>query len=96
MNDFKFIALVISILFIGCLILFLIALCESKKTKSLKDTVKTVVDAYDYLHDELKRRDAVDKIKSDNRKETNEKINDLYNGNSIDNAINVLRNNKNS
>lgn len=94
MSSFKFIILVIAILLIGCIVLFFISLLENRKIKSLKNTVNSVIDANNYLHNELKRRDSVDKIKSDNRKESNEKINDLYNGDSFNNAINILCNNK--
>jgi len=43
------------------------------------------------LHAEIKKLVDMDKIKSDNRKEADEKINELHSGDSIDNAINILR-----
>lgn len=91
----------ILLIIIGVLVLVTIILCISihflrSELKSMQENIETIVDANTKLHDEIKRLNSVDKIKSDNRRESDEKINDLYNGDVVDNAIDELRNNKNN
>lgn len=83
--------LVVCITIMGVAIHFL-----KEEIKDNRKTTQSVIDANKRLHDEIKRLNDVDKIKSDNRREANERIQNLYDGDAIDNAINILRNNKNS
>lgn len=87
---------IIGILILLSIILLSIVYCMNNKLKQMKKDMKSIIDANNYLHDELSKLNSIDKIKSDNRRESNEKINDLYNGDIVDNAINELCNkNKN-
>lgn len=88
------IMIVFGILAFVSLVLFFAVIIESKKIKSLKETMQTVIDANNNLHNEIAKLKSVDEIKNDNRREANEKISNLHNGDAIDNAINILCNNK--
>ncbi len=87
------IMIVFGILAFVSLVLFFAVIIESKKIKSLKETMKTVIDANNNLHNEIAKLKSADEIKNNNRREANEKIDNLHNGNAIDNALNVLHNN---
>lgn len=60
------------------------------KLKQTKDSLNTALDANYSLTLQLENLKLQSKIKSDNRKEANEKINALHNGDAVDNAINGL------
>lgn len=91
----KYLLIIIGILILISLVLFLIVLNQGKKIIQLSKSITSLVDANDNLHEEIKKLNGIDKIKADNRREADEKINDLYNGDVVDNAIDELCNNKN-
>ena len=91
----KYLLIIIGILILISVVLFLIVLNQGKKIIQLSKSITSLVDANDNLHEEIKKLNGVDKIKADNRREADEKINDLYNGDVVDNAIDELCNNKN-
>lgn len=90
----KVLLFIIFILVLLLVILVSILYCKNNKSKQMKKDMQSVINANDYLHDEIQKLNTVDKIKSNNRREANEKINDLHNGDSFNNAINILCNNK--
>ena len=92
----KVLLFIIFILVLLLVTLVSVLYCKNNKLKQMKKNMQSVIDANDYLHDEIQKLNTVDKIKSNNRREANEKINNLYNGDVVDNAINELCNkNKN-
>lgn len=75
-------------------VLIFILSYKNEKMKQIKEEMKSLINANNNLHEEIKRLTSIDEIKSKNREEANEKINDLHNGDAIDNALNILRNYK--
>ena len=59
-----------------------------KKYKVIADTEQ---EKYEGLEKEFAKLVEANKIKSKNKEEADEKINNLHNGDSVDNAINILR-----
>lgn len=76
-------------------ILVFILSYKNEKLKQIKEDMESVIKANNNLHEEIKKLNAVDKIKADNRKDTNEKINNMHIGNTVDNAFNILCDNEN-
>lgn len=92
----KYFLIIIGILIFISVVLFLIVLNQIKKIKQLSESIVSLVDANNNLHEEIKKLNNVDKIKADNRRESNEKIDALSDGDIVDNALDVLCNkNKN-
>lgn len=92
----KYVLIVVAILILISVVLFLIVMNQIKKIKQLSDSIVTLVDANNNLHEEIKKLNNIDKIKADNRRESNEKIDALSDGDIVDNALDVLCNkNKN-
>ncbi len=65
----------------------------NSKLKAVQHNVDAIVDTNHALMKELENARFQLKIKSDNRKEADEKINALHTGDAVDNAINGLSNN---
>lgn len=76
-------------------VLFLKICIKDYEIRQMKETMKTLIDANNSLHNEIKKMNDLDKIKSENRKETNEKIDSLYSGDPLSNALDILCNDKN-
>lgn len=76
--------LIISVIFV-IIIYFL-----SKSYKKIKLEYKNLSDNYDRLSKEFQKLLDANKIKEENKEEADEKINNLHNGNAVDNAINIL------
>ncbi len=62
-----------------------------RKYKRTKIEYKDILDKYNGLTEEFQKILEANKIKDKNKEEADEKINNLHNGNSVDNAINILR-----
>ena len=87
----------LALISIVILMILVIVLCVAirflrQEIDDLQNTMQTVIDANNNLHEEIKKLNSIDKIKADNRRESNEKINALYDGDSVDNAIDELCN----
>ena len=92
----KYLLIIIGILILINVVLFLIVLNQGKKIIQLSKSITSLVDANNNLHEEIKKLNSIDKIKADNRRESNEKIDALSDGDIVDNALDVLCNkNKN-
>lgn len=92
----KYLLIIVVILIVIGAGLFLIVLNQIKKIKQLSNSITSLVDANNNLHEEIKKLNNIDKIKADNRRESNEKIDALSDGDIVDNALDVLCNkNKN-
>lgn len=72
------------------LVSFIINLCLSSKNKKLKSDIKRREEAYEGAVRELQLLMEAQKIKNKNEEEADEKINNLYNGDVVANAINGL------
>lgn len=86
----NFIVVSIGILLAVILVLVLIMCFQKKKIEQLKDTVEIKKRAYENLFKEYMQMKEEEIIKKENRKEADEKKNDLFNGNPVDNAIDGL------
>ena len=86
----NFIVVAIGILLAVILVLVLIMCFQKKKIEQLKDTVEIKKRAYENLFKEYMQMKEEEIIKKENRKEADEKKNDLFNGNPVDNAIDGL------
>lgn len=62
------------------------------KIKKQNDDIYQLCSENNILENEVEKIKAMDKIKSDNRREANEKLNNLHSGDSISNAVNILCN----
>ena len=91
----KFFLILSVVLILIVIILILIIIKQNRKIKTQSESIKSIILVNKNLHYEIERLNNVDKIKSDNRRETNEKLDELHNGDSVNNAINVLCDNKN-
>lgn len=76
------------------LILFAIVLIFDKKISVLKNKVRFYEAENEKLCRDLDRMLEIDKIKARNRRESNEKIDSLHNGDVVGNALDVLRDDK--
>ena len=79
------ISLVINVvsLFVSCLFF--------KNIKSKKSEISKLEEIYSGLYKEFDALVQSNKIKSKNKEAADEKIDNLHNGNAVDNAINILR-----
>ena len=62
------------------------------KIKKQNDDIYQLCSENNILENEVEKIKATDKIKSENRREANEKLDNLHSGDSISNAVNILRN----
>lgn len=62
-----------------------------KNIKSKKSEISKLEEIYSGLYKEFDTLVQSNKIKSKNKEATDEKIDNLHNGNVVDNAINILR-----
>lgn len=84
----KTVIIIMSIVIVVCILVICIL---GNTVKHFKTLLNDEIRLNNNLHVEIKKLVDMDKIKSDNRKEADEKINELHSGDSIDNAINILR-----
>jgi hypothetical protein len=73
------------------LLVSVIAYIFYSKYKKEKIENKDLLFKYKSLSEEFHKVLEVNKIKDKNKEEADEKINNLHNGNVVDNAINILR-----
>lgn len=66
-----------------------------QKINDRKKEYDQLLNNYNGLNDEFMKLVETSKIKSDNRKKADEKIEELHNGNAVDNAVDILRKHKN-
>lgn len=62
-----------------------------KKYKKVKAEYNDILEKHKGLLEEFQKLLEVNKIKDANKEKADEKINNLHNGNAVDNAINILR-----
>lgn len=62
-----------------------------KSYKKIKAENKDLIDKYSGLSQEFQKLLETNQIKKENKESADEKINNLHNGNVVDNAINILR-----
>lgn len=84
----KTVIIIMSIILVVCILVICVL---GNRVKQFKTLLNDEIRLNNNLHAEIKKLVDMDKIKSDNRKEADEKINELHSGDSVDNAINVLR-----
>lgn len=90
----KALAIISGVSFLIIMILVFVMIILRNKIKRLQADIDTVVNANNNLHEAIVKLSAADEIKQKNRSEANEKIKSLDSGNSIDNALDVLRDKK--
>lgn len=91
----KILVIIIGVLIFSITVLCIIVYFLREEINDKQKAMESVINANTRLHDEIKRFNSIDKIKSDNRREASEKIKNLYDGDGVDNAINILCDNKN-
>lgn len=84
----KTVIIIMSIVIVVCILVICIL---GNTVKHFRILLDDEIKLNNNLHAEIKKLVDMDKIKSDNRKEADEKINELHSGDSVDNAINILR-----
>lgn len=90
----KALAIISGVSFLIITILVFVMIILRNKIKRLRADIDSVINANNNLHEALVKLAAADEIKQKNRSEANEKIKSLDDGDSVNNAIDVLRNKK--
>ena len=75
-------------------VLSLVMVILRNKIKRLEADIDAAMNANKSLSEALDKMSAADEIKQKNRSEANEKLKSLDGGDSVNNALDVLRNNK--
>ncbi len=78
------------ILFLLFLVTLVITICEKGTIEKQKEEYAILENKFAGLEKEYNSLHEIMKIKSENRKEADEKKNELYNGDPVDNAISGL------
>ena len=90
----KAVIIIITILLASLLAVILITAWQRKKITGLEEDLEIKTRAYSNLMSEYLKLKEAEQIKNENRKEADEKKNDIYNGNPVDNAITGLSKHK--
>lgn len=90
----KALAIISGVSFFIITVLSLVMIILRNKIKRLEADVDAAMNANKSLSEALEKMSAADEIKQKNRSEANEKLKSLDGGDSVDNALDVLRNNK--
>lgn len=90
----KALAIISGVSFLIITILVFVTIILRNKIKRLQADIDSVINANNNLHEAIVRLTAADEIKQRNRSEANEKIKSLDDGDSVNNAIDVLRDKK--
>lgn len=91
----KFFLILTAVLFIGILLLFFLWRSEKTKRKETQVKLESTNKELARAIAEQARLESTIQILKKNRKEADEKINYLHNGNTINNALNELHKRKN-
>ena len=81
----------IGVLLVLLLLFAFVAYCFFRKYIKWKTECKKAITDYEELNDKYNKLLQSNVIKHENKVEADEKINNLHNGNTVDNAINILR-----
>lgn len=91
----KFLLIVIAVLFVALIVLFFLWRLNAAKRKSQKETIDRLVNQLnEAIVQQSKLESTIDILKK-NRDKADEKIDDLHDGDSVNNAIDELRKHKN-
>ena len=90
----KALAIISGVSFFIISVLSLAMVILRNKIKRLEADIDAAMNANKSLSEALDKMSAADEIKQKNRSEANEKLKSLDGGDSVNNALDVLRNNK--
>ena len=91
----KFFLILTAVLFVGILLLFFLWRSEKTKRKETQGKLESTNKELTRAIAEQAKLESTIQILRKNRKEADEKVNNLHNGNSTNNALNELRKRKN-
>lgn len=90
----KFFLIVIAVLLLAVIVFFFLWRSAKAKQKSQKETIDKLVGNLNELRESNCKLEQSINILKTNRETADEKIDDLHNGDSVDNAIDELRKHK--
>ena len=91
----KFLLILCAILIFVCAVFFFLWRLGAAKGKAQKETIERLSKKVEEVNKENSRLEHTIDIIKNNRKDADEKIDSLHNGDAVDNALNELRNDKN-
>lgn len=87
-------AIISGVSFFVIAVLTLLMMFLRNKIKRLQTDIETLANANKGLSEAVEKMASADEIKQKNRSEANERLKNLDGGDSVNNALDVLRNNK--
>lgn len=91
----KFLLIVIAVLLVAVIVLFFLWRLNAAKRKSQKETIDRLVNQLNEAIQSNSKLEMTISILKSNREKADEKIDDLHDGDSVNNAIDELRKHKN-